>query len=103
MKFYGNYVLIDHGNGEFSLLGHLMKGSLQVKAGNRVKRGQAVAKAGNSGSSNNPHVHYELRTGRDLKCDGLPATFLGFKRHLGSRVVAIKAGPVDTGDLIESN
>lgn len=30
MKFYGNYLVIDHGNGEFSLLGHLQKGSLQV-------------------------------------------------------------------------
>lgn len=102
MKFYGNYVLIDHGNGEYSLLGHLQQGSLQVKAGDRVTRGQAVARIGSSGSSNNPHVHYELRNGTDLKAEGLPATFQNFIRHLGARAVPVELGPVDTGDLLEA-
>lgn len=102
MKFYGNYVLIDHGNGEYSLLGHVQQGSLLVKVGDRVARGQKVAKIGSSGSSNNPHVHYELRTGTELKAEGLPATFRGFLRHLGAKVVAVEAGPVDTGDMLES-
>lgn len=102
MKFYGNYVLIDHGNGEYSLLGHVQQGSLLVKAGARVARGQPVAKIGSSGSSNNPHVHYELRDGTDLKAEGLPATFQGFVRHLGARAVAVEAGPVDTGDMLEA-
>lgn len=103
MKFYGNYVLIDHGNGEYSLLGHVQKGSLFVKVGDRVTRGQKVAKIGSSGSSNNPHVHYELRTGTELKAEGLPATFQGFLRHLGAKVVAVEAGSVDTGDMLESH
>ncbi|MFS8065889.1 MAG: M23 family metallopeptidase [Byssovorax sp.] len=102
MKFYGNYVLIDHGNGEYSLLGHVQKGSLSVKTGDKVTRGQQVAKIGSSGSSNNPHVHYELRTGKDLKAEGLPATFQGFSRHLGAKIVQVEAGPVDTGDMLES-
>jgi hypothetical protein len=102
MKFYGNYVVIDHGNGEYSLLGHVQKGSLAVKAGDKVTRGQPVAKIGSSGSSGNPHVHYELRTGKDLKAEGLPATFQGFSRHLGAKVVQVEAGPVDTGDLLEA-
>lgn len=102
MHFYGNYLVIDHGNGEFSLLGHLQKGSLAVKTGDRLKRGQLVAKMGNSGSSNNPHVHFELRSGTDLRVEGLPATFRSYRRHLGSRVLAVEAGPVDTGDLLES-
>ena len=102
MKFYGNYVLIDHGNGEYSLLGHVQKGSLSVKTGDKVTRGQQVARIGSSGSSNNPHVHYELRTGKDLKAEGLPATFQGFSRHLGAKIVQVEAGPVDTGDMLES-
>ena len=102
MQFYGNYLVIDHGNGEFSLLGHIQKGSLSVKVGDGVKRGQLVARIGNSGSSNNPHVHYELRTGKDLKAEGLPANFVGFRRHLGSKVLAVDAGPVDTGDMLEA-
>jgi hypothetical protein len=102
MQFYGNYLVIDHGNGEFSLLGHIQKGSLSVKVGDKVQRGQLVARIGNSGSSNNPHVHYELRTGKDLKAEGLPGNFVGYRRHLGSKVLAVDAGPVDTGDLLET-
>ena len=102
MHFYGNYLVIDHGNGEFSLLGHIQKGSLAVKTGDLLKRGQLVAKMGNSGSSNNPHVHYELRSGKDLRVEGLPAIFRSYRRHLGFKVLDVKAGPVDTGDLLES-
>ena len=50
MTSYGNYVLIDHENGEFSLVGHLQRGSVKVKKGDRVRVGEVVAKAGNSGS-----------------------------------------------------
>lgn len=102
MHFYGNYLVIDHGQGEYSLLGHIQKGSLAVKVGDAVKRGQLVARMGNSGSSNNPHVHYELRTGKDLKAEGLPANFTGYRRHLGSKVLPVETGPVDTGDLLEN-
>ncbi len=102
MHFYGNYLVIDHGNGEFSLMGHVQKGSLAVKVGDVVKRGQLVARIGSSGSSNNPHVHYELRTGKDLKVEGLPATFVGYRHHLGTKVIAAQSGPVDTGDMLEA-
>ncbi len=98
----GNYVLIDHGNGEFSMLAHLQQGSLLVKKGDQVKRGQPVAKIGSSGSSNNPHLHFELRNGADFKADGLPAIFRDFTRHLGSTSRPVEAGPVDTGDMIEA-
>ncbi|MBC7604366.1 MAG: M23 family metallopeptidase [Ramlibacter sp.] len=101
MKFYGNYVVIDHRNGEFSLLGHVRQGSVSVKVGDAVTRGQSVAKIGSSGSSNNPHVHYELRTGKDLQVEGLPAIFRGFTRVLGTKSVSVEAGPVDSGDLLE--
>jgi hypothetical protein len=57
----GNYVLIDHGGGEFSLLSHVRQGSVRVRKGDRVRAGQVVAQVGSSGSSLFPHVHYELR------------------------------------------
>lgn len=103
MHFYGNYLLIDHGNGEFSMFGHLQQGSLQVKAGDKVANGQLLAKMGNSGSSNNPHLHYELRTGTDLHVEGLPAIFRHYRRHLGTKTLDVAEGPVDTGDLLENN
>lgn len=72
----GNYVLIDHGGGEFSLASHLRQGSVRVRQGDRVRAGDVVAAVGNSGSSLGPHLHYELRSGfgvRDVR--GLPALF----------------------------
>lgn len=63
MNWDGNYVLIDHGDGEFSSMTHLRMGSARVKKGQRVKAGEIIAQIGNSGSTPVPHLHYELRTG----------------------------------------
>jgi hypothetical protein len=76
MTTYGNYVLIDHGDGEFSLTAHLRRGSVRVRSGDRVHAGQTIGDIGNSGSSLGPHLHYELRTGwgvRDVRT--LPPRF----------------------------
>lgn len=76
MQGFGNHVLIDHGQGEFSLLAHARAGSVNVRKGDRVRVGQVVAQVGNSGSSLGPHLHYELRTGWGLKgITGMPAYF----------------------------
>lgn len=57
----GNHVIIDHGNGEFSMIAHLMAGSLAVRQGERVAQGQRIGRLGNSGDSFAPHVHYQLQ------------------------------------------
>lgn len=59
----GNHVIIDHGNGEFSLLAHLRNGSVAVKTGDRVTAGQKVGECGNSGNTSEPHLHYQLQNG----------------------------------------
>lgn len=102
LSVYGNYVVIDHGGGEFSLLGHLQRGSVSVKPGDRVAQGQPVGRVGSSGSSMFPHLHYELRTAAELNVEGLPAYFRGFRRLLGSRSSEVRLGPVDSGDFLES-
>ena len=48
---FGNYITIDHGNGEYSHYAHLARGSFVVRNGQRVEQGQALAVAGNSGKS----------------------------------------------------
>jgi Peptidase family M23 len=99
----GNYVVIDHGNGEFSIFMHLKRASVRVKAGDRVERGQQIAEVGASGSSLFPHLHYELRDGAGYKTvEGLPSYFRGFRRHLGSKAVDVRRGQVDSGDIVES-
>jgi len=72
----GNHVIVDHGNNEFSLLAHFKQGSLVVKVGDRVKAGQKLALCGNSGNTDQPHLHYHLANAADVvQADGLPAQF----------------------------
>ncbi|MBI4833336.1 MAG: M23 family metallopeptidase [Planctomycetes bacterium] len=74
----GNYIIIDHNNGEYSCIGHLKHKSLKVKKGDCVRQGQTVAECGNSGESPMPHIHYQLMDKGDFSnARGLPAIFEG--------------------------
>jgi LysM repeat protein len=58
-KGYGNYVMVDHGNGVATLYAHH---SLNlVQAGEIVRRGQKIAEVGRTGNATGPHLHFELR------------------------------------------
>jgi hypothetical protein len=103
MRVWGNYVVVDHGNGEFSLFGHIRQGSSRAKVGQRVKRGDVIAAIGASGSSKFPHLHYELQTGVDTNVEGLPSTFHDFARIQGARRVPVASGLIESGELVESN
>jgi hypothetical protein len=99
----GNYVIIDHGNGEWSLTAHLRRGSVTVKPGDRVRAGQLVGALGNSGDSQIPHVHFQLQNGPDIfRSEGLPARFDAVRSSLGSKTAASN-GVVDSGDIIIVN
>lgn len=72
----GNSLILDHGNGEFSLLAHLQPGSLRFKVRDRVSQGTLVGLCGNSGNTTEPHLHYHLQNGpQPFLADGLPAQF----------------------------
>ncbi len=58
---YGNLVLIKHTGGWVTAYAH--NGSLLVKKGDKIKRGQAIARSGQSGDVNKPQLHFEIRRG----------------------------------------
>lgn len=60
----GNKVVIDHGYGVSTVYGH--NSQLLVNAGDKIKRGQLIAKVGSTGRSTGPHLHYEILV------DGVP-------------------------------
>lgn len=61
LKGYGNLVLIRHSNGYVSAYAHASE--LMVKRGETIKRGQVIAKSGQSGEVSSPQLHFEIRKG----------------------------------------
>jgi hypothetical protein len=59
----GNYVEISHPGGSSTFYGHLRRGSIAVRQGDRVERGALLGLVGSSGMSNWPHLHFEVRKG----------------------------------------
>lgn len=60
---YGNYIVIEHPNGTQTLYGHLSNVYTQVGA--RVDKGQWIGEVGNTGRSSGPHLHFEVRGGKN--------------------------------------
>jgi len=76
---FGNYITIDHGNGEFSHYAHLASGTFVVKNGEHVEQGQALATAGNSGytlgEGGGYHVHVSVTRALPISSSSVPFQF----------------------------
>jgi murein DD-endopeptidase MepM/ murein hydrolase activator NlpD len=69
----GNVVVLELEPGRFATYAHLAPGSLQVKEGERVTRGQSLGNVGNSGNSLGPHLHFHVSDRPEpLAGEGLP-------------------------------
>lgn len=68
---YGNYVVVDHGNGYETLYAHMLNNSMRVKAGDRVTQGQKLGVMGSTGRSTGTHLHFEVKKSGAGKMDPL--------------------------------
>lgn len=65
MSGYGNYIVIDHGNGYETAYGHCS--SLVAREGEVVKQGALIAYVGSTGNSTGPHLHFEVKANGEFK------------------------------------
>ncbi len=99
---FGNAVVLAHASGVFSALCHLQQGSLLVREGDVVVRGQVVGRVGNSGRSPVPHLHVQLQSSADVGAPTLPGEFLQFIRSAPEGRRYETHGSPDTGDVVEA-
>ena len=62
----GNHIIIRHAQNEYGLYAHLVRGSVRVKVGDHVQRGQPLACCGHSGHSTEPHLHFHIQDRADF-------------------------------------
>ena len=76
----GNHVIMEIGDGLYAFYAHLQPGSLRVKVGDKVQRGQVLGLLGNSGNSSEPHLHFHIcNVNSELACEGLPYAFATYE------------------------
>lgn len=76
----GNHVIIDLGGGRYAFYAHLRPGSLRVKVGDRVTRGQVIGLVGNTGNSTEPHLHFHIADANSpLGSEGIPYRYDSFE------------------------
>ena len=103
---YGNYVIIDHGNGMRTAYAHLSR--FGITAGKTVSQGQVIGYVGTTGLSTGPHLHYELyRNGQAVNPASVKFTsrtqltgrdLAAFKAKLGNLLAVRSAGAIPAQD-----
>ncbi len=68
-RSYGEYIVINHGDGTLSLYAHMQAGSRLVSEGTKVSQGQQIGSVGSTGNSTGPHLHFEIKivSGKSIK------------------------------------
>ncbi|MBR7744608.1 M23 family metallopeptidase [Phycicoccus sp. BSK3Z-2] len=97
----GNHVVIDHGDGVFSLSAHLRRGSATVRPGDTVPSGARLGEVGNSGNTSEPHLHVQLMDHpRPTAAAGLPFRWTDIRQDPGDADPTWARGPVST-DIVD--
>jgi hypothetical protein len=94
----GNHVVIDHGNGEYSIYAHLKQGSVRITSGAMLKAGDIIGEVGSSGNSTEPHLHFQVCDGPDIAtCRPIPAGFVGYRLPF-----ELAPRSIESGDIVET-
>ena len=95
----GNHVILDIGDGRYVAYAHLMPNSIKVKMGQHVQVGQLIANLGNTGNSDEPHLHFQVQNGPSfVRSHGLPFVF--DTQRLEGRIAEADSTNVDQGIVV---
>jgi hypothetical protein len=97
---FGNYVVVKHADGTFSMFGHLMHDSPTVHVGQHVMEGEVIGRVGASGDALFPHLHYQRTLQPNDLGEGVPVSWRGAQRAIGDRRLPLPNGFIDTGDIV---
>ena len=76
----GNHVIVEIERGVYAFYAHMQTGSVRVKVGDKVSRGEVLGLLGNSGNSSEPHLHFHIfDANSELGCEGLPYAFPSYE------------------------
>ena len=98
---YANSVVLDIGDDRFVVMGHLEQGSVKVRVGDVVRRGQQLAAVGNTGHTNEPHLHFQIQdtpTGDAMRT--YPIVFRNVHITKGGAWPRGDGGELRTGDFV---
>jgi hypothetical protein len=99
----GNYVVLQCGN-VYPLLAHLRCGSVRVKAGDQVRVGDLLGEVGNSGSSIQPHLHFQVMSSENpfpLFENLLPFRLREFRKKIGGKWIGVSNAQLGNGDHLQ--
>jgi murein DD-endopeptidase MepM/ murein hydrolase activator NlpD len=97
----GNLVVLELGGGQFAFYAHLKPGSLKVRPGQRVKRGELIGLVGNSGSSFEPHLHFEVtNSALPLRGEGLPYRIDRYVDITNAAIASLRHGELPIAETL---
>jgi urea transporter/murein DD-endopeptidase MepM/ murein hydrolase activator NlpD len=91
---WGNCVIIYHAENYYSCLAHLQMGSISVKPGDLLAKGDQVARCGNSGRSPYPHLHFQMQMSPLAGAPGIEFTFQNFMVMRNERECFVSRGEI---------
>jgi hypothetical protein len=98
----GNTITLDLGNGQFAHYAHLQPGSVRVKTGDHVHRGQVIARIGCSGDARAPHLHFQVTTASTgiVAGEGVPYVIEQFRLSTAAGAVQTRTRELPLGGML---
>jgi Peptidase family M23 len=98
---FGNNIVLDLGGQQFASYLHLQPGSVRVKMGDHVRRGQVLAKIGDSGDARQPHLHFQVQTSSNpLAGEGVPYLIDHYRVKSADDVWQIRTRELPLGGML---